>query len=157
MNHSKASLTKASLTKASLTKAPLTKVLTISLISFILLDYLWSGIIYKAKYTEIITKIQAVDLEFRYSSSLMVYFMMSIAIVVWVIPKIDEIPDKTDMEILKSSMKYGSLMGLMIYGFYNFSNYAIFRHWSLETGLVDILWGSFLTGIVSYIVYAMTN
>jgi uncharacterized membrane protein len=134
-----------------------TKSLITALISFFLLDYLWIGIIYKAKYTEMITKIQAVDLEFRYSSSLMVYLIMALAIIVWVIPKIEEIPDKSDMEILKASLKYGSLMGFMIYGVYNFTNYAIFRHWSLETGLVDTFWGSFLMGVVTYIIYAINN
>jgi len=132
-----------------------TKSLITSLIVFILLDYLWYGVIYKAKYNEIITKIQAVDLEYRYSSSLIVYLIMSLSIIIWVIPKIKEIPDKSDKEILKASIKYGGLMGITIYGVYNFSNYAVFRHWSLETGLVDTLWGGFLTSIVTYIIYAI--
>lgn len=128
-----------------------------ALISFFLLDYLWIGFIYKVKYTEMITEVQGVDLEFRYSSSLMVYLIMSVAIIVWILPRIEkEVEDKRDMEILKASFKYGSLMGLMIYGVYNFTNHAIFRNWSLETSFVDIFWGSFLMGVVTYLTYAMT-
>jgi len=127
-----------------------------SLICFLLLDYLWTGIIYKSKYTEMITDIQAIDLNFRYSSSLVVYLVMSLLLVVWVLPKLDQQEDKSDSELLKTSFKYGGLMGIMVYSIYNFTNYAVFRNWSLDTSLVDIFWGGFLMSVVTYVTYAIS-
>lgn len=127
-----------------------------SFICFILFDYLWIGVIYKSKYSEMITAVQGVDINFKYSSSIMVYLMMTLVLVVWVLPKLDEQEDKSDTELLKSSFKYGGLMGIMIYSIYNFTNYAVFQNWSLETSLVDIFWGGFLMSIVTYISYAIS-
>lgn len=127
-----------------------------AIISFILIDFIWIGWISKAKYTEVITEIQGVDLEVRYGSALMVYILMALAIIVWVLPKIKEDPDHSDMNILKNSFKWGGMIGLLVYGIYNFTNNSIFRHWDIEVVVIDTLWGGFLFSIVSYLTYAIS-
>ncbi|ART79794.1 hypothetical protein CBP12_06185 [Oceanisphaera avium] len=43
----------------------------------------------------------------------------------------------------------GGLIGLMAYGTYDFTNLALYKGFTLETALVDFLWGGLLTGAVS--------
>lgn len=42
------------------------------------------------------------------------------------------------------------LLGLVIYGVYETTNYAIFTNWSILTLLIDTLWGGILFGSTTY-------
>ena len=46
----------------------------------------------------------------------------------------------------------GGLIGLMAYGTYDFTNLALYKGFTLDTALVDFVWGGVLTGSVSAIV-----
>lgn len=46
----------------------------------------------------------------------------------------------------------GGLIGLMAYGTYDFTNLALYKGFTLDTAVVDFLWGGVLTGSVSAIV-----
>ncbi len=59
-------------------------------------------------------------------------------------------------QIAKSSQdafKYGCLMGFLMYMTFDFTNLAIFKNYSLSYALKDIAWGTFVYGIVSYIMH----
>lgn len=44
------------------------------------------------------------------------------------------------------------LLGLVIYGVYETTNYALFKNWSLLTVIIDTLWGGLLFASTTYIV-----
>ena len=46
----------------------------------------------------------------------------------------------------------GGLIGLMAYGTYDFTSLALYKGFTLDTALVDFVWGGLLTGTVSAIV-----
>ena len=46
----------------------------------------------------------------------------------------------------------GGLIGLMAYGTYDFTSLALYKGYTLDTALVDFVWGGLLTGMVSAIV-----
>lgn len=46
----------------------------------------------------------------------------------------------------------GTLIGLMAYGTYDFTSLALYKGYTLDTALVDFVWGGLLTGMVSAIV-----
>lgn len=46
----------------------------------------------------------------------------------------------------------GGLIGLMAYGTYDFTNLALYKGFTLDTALVDFVWGGLLTGSVGAIV-----
>lgn len=46
----------------------------------------------------------------------------------------------------------GELIGLMAYGTYDFTSLALYKGYTLDTALVDFIWGGLLTGLVSAIV-----
>ncbi len=50
------------------------------------------------------------------------------------------------------SVKDAFLLGLVIYGVYETTNYALFKNWSIITVLIDTLWGGALFAITTYIV-----
>ena len=44
------------------------------------------------------------------------------------------------------------LLGLIIYGVYETTNYALFKNWSIITVIIDTLWGGLLFASTTYIV-----
>ena len=43
------------------------------------------------------------------------------------------------------------LLGLVIYGVYETTNYAMFKNWHLKTVIMDTLWGGILFGSTTYL------
>lgn len=50
------------------------------------------------------------------------------------------------------SIQDAFLLGLVIYGVYETTNYALFKDWTLFTVIVDTLWGGILFALTTYIV-----
>ena len=53
----------------------------------------------------------------------------------------------------KESLTYGMFIGLIIYGVYNGTNFAIFKNYPLKVSIIDTLWGIFVCGLASLSVY----
>lgn len=51
----------------------------------------------------------------------------------------------------------GLLFGLAAYATYDLTNQATLKNWPLDLSLVDMAWGSFLTGTVSFISYRVLS
>jgi uncharacterized membrane protein len=51
----------------------------------------------------------------------------------------------------------GALFGLACYATYDLTNQAVFRAWPLSLTLVDMAWGTLLTGTVSLIACSLTK
>ena len=51
----------------------------------------------------------------------------------------------------KNSVRNSVILGLVIYGVFDFTNLAIFDNYSLKLGLIDMLWGGILFGISAYV------
>ncbi len=50
------------------------------------------------------------------------------------------------------SVKDAFLLGLVIYGVYETTNYALFKNWSIITVIIDTLWGGILFALTTYII-----
>jgi uncharacterized membrane protein len=44
------------------------------------------------------------------------------------------------------------LLGILIYGVFETTNYALFKKWSIFTVILDTLWGGTLFAIVTFII-----
>ena len=53
----------------------------------------------------------------------------------------------------KEAVVYGMLVGLVIYGVFNSTNFAINKDWSLKLSILDTMWGVVVCGIASSVVY----
>ena len=49
------------------------------------------------------------------------------------------------------------LLGLVIYGVYETTNYALFKKWSILTVIIDTLWGAILFALTTYLTYKFKN
>jgi uncharacterized membrane protein len=52
----------------------------------------------------------------------------------------------------KKSVYDAFLLGLVIYGVYETTNYALFKNWSILTVIMDTLWGGLLFALTTYII-----
>ena len=52
----------------------------------------------------------------------------------------------------KKSTSDAFLLGLVVYGVYETTNWALFKNWSMLTVLIDTLWGGTLFALTTYIV-----
>jgi len=58
----------------------------------------------------------------------------------------------------ENSFSYGALLGLAMYGVYNFTNAAIYPDkWSLKIITTDTLWGLILTGSMTYSLHKLRD
>jgi uncharacterized membrane protein len=55
----------------------------------------------------------------------------------------------------RKSVSDAFLLGLVIYGVYETTNYAIFSNWSIVSVIIDTLWGGLLFAGTTYIVEKM--
>jgi len=54
-------------------------------------------------------------------------------------------------------VKDAALLGLTIYGVYEFTNYSLLKDWSLLTVIMDTTWGTVLFALTTAIVYSLTS
>lgn len=51
------------------------------------------------------------------------------------------------------SVKEAMLLGFVIYGIFESTNYALLKKWNMQTMVVDTLWGGTLLGLTTYLTY----
>ncbi len=57
----------------------------------------------------------------------------------------------------RKSVTDAFLFGLVIYGVYETTNYALFSNWSIITVIMDTLWGGILFAATTYVVEKIKN
>jgi uncharacterized membrane protein len=55
----------------------------------------------------------------------------------------------------RKSVSDAFLLGLVIYGVYETTNYALFSNWSIVSVIIDTLWGGLLFASTAYVVEKM--
>lgn len=76
------------------------------------------------------------------ASSLIAWFLITLGIVYFVNP---------NSKNKKQSFGRGAILGLVIYGVYDLTNYAIIQNWKISMVIIDIIWGMFLCAGISVI------
>lgn len=51
----------------------------------------------------------------------------------------------------------GALFGLFAYGTYDLTNYATLWNWGLKLTLIDMAWGTFVTGPTAVLAFFLTG
>jgi uncharacterized membrane protein len=49
------------------------------------------------------------------------------------------------------------LFGIVIYGVYEFTNYAILKRWKWEVVVMDTIWGGILMALTTWVVYSIVR
>ena len=107
------------------------------LIILILIDSIYLYLT-KNLFKKMVLEIQNSDLQIRLESGLMVYLLITVGLYYFIIKE-------------KRSPYDAALLGLIMYGVFDFTNYAIFKNYDIYIGLMDTLWGSILCGLTIFI------
>ena len=114
-------------------------------ILFIVIDVPALMILNKLFYKNMFTNINQthiVEPKRMYLSGLVVYLLMSIGIYVFVFK---------DKEDTKDIILKGMLLGFVLYGVYDITSLASIGKFGVKEACIDIIWGTILFGLVSYI------
>ena len=124
--------------------------LIIVLILILLFDAAWLGIMVPNFYKPAIGHLLADSL--KPTAGVIFYFLFACALNVFVIgPALKNNIDYTHIFLL------GVLFGLVTYGTYDLTNQATLKNWPWIVTIVDLTWGSLLTGTVSVLATYITR
>jgi uncharacterized membrane protein len=110
----------------------------ISAIVFIAIDSVYLNIM-KGYFQKQVQNVQGSALQINFLGAAICYVFLILGINYFIIK-----PHKSVQEAF--------LLGLVIYGVYETTNYALLKKWSLLTVFIDTLWGGILFALTTYIV-----
>lgn len=114
------------------------------LISMLIIDGCWLALMVKRFYVPNIGHLMGDSPKF--GPAVWFYLIYACAVSIFVV-----MPAMQSHTSLVFVFLMGSLFGLAAYGTYDLTNQATLKNWPVLLTIVDIIWGSFLTGTVSLI------
>jgi len=121
------------------------KILCIVSFLVITIDFIWIKLVMLKEYTALISDIQKTSIAVRLIPTILSYATIILPIVLFSLPRLSK-----DSR-LEDSLVYGGLLGVMMYGMFSFTNYALLDRWTLRVLLLDTLWGGVLYTVVTYL------
>lgn len=115
---------------------------------FLLIDFLWLGVIMSAFYSGELGELarrKGAALNPRWGAAILVYLLIPGGIVLFVRPLLGT--ESTAFQ----AFGWGAVFGLVLYGVYDLTNLAILEKWTIRMTLADIAWGSVLCGTTSIV------
>jgi uncharacterized membrane protein len=104
----------------------------------VLVDSIYLNII-KGYFENQIKKVQGTNLKLNYVGAAICYLFLITGLNYFIIKP-------------RKSVSDAFLLGIVIYGVYETTNYALFSNWSILTVIIDTLWGGLLFAITTYMV-----
>jgi len=105
------------------------------------LDLFWLGA--RGEYhSRLFADIQKSPLTIRFLPAVAVYILIALAIWFFVF----QVADTSVAKNPGKAFAIGATLGFSMYGLYDLTNYATLRGYTLEMTLVDMAWGTFLSG-----------
>jgi len=112
--------------------------LLISAIVFITIDTIYLNLM-KGYFEKQVEKVQGSALKINFSGAALCYLFLIVGLNYFIIKP-------------KKSVQEAFLLGLVIYGVYETTNYALFKNWSILTLFIDTLWGGVLFAATTFII-----
>ena len=118
------------------------KKLVIIGITMLILDYLYINYLILPGFSKMINKIQGKDMSFRIVPAVLCYMLMIFGLYFLIInSRVSE----------KQKLINSFVLGLVIYGVYDLTNYATIINWSSSIAIMDMIWGGGLFLSTTYI------
>lgn len=118
-------------------------------IAFALIDSVWlktmSGRLYRVEIGELL-----VD-RFRLGPAVVFYLLYILGMMIFAVGPAMQNGN------WKTALCYGAAFGFFAYMTYDLTNYATLRVWSLKVTILDMIWGTVLTGLAAAAGAAITN
>jgi len=117
------------------------RLVLLSSIIFVVIDAFY--LTYMTKFfNDLIRNIQGTKIKFRFLGALICYFFLIFGLNYFILNK-----NKSPFD--------AAIFGLVIYGVYESTNYAIFDNWNLKALVLDTLWGGVLFYTTTYLTYKL--
>lgn len=115
----------------------------ISALTFLILDSFWLGAVAPKFYKKYIGHVMAKKANFTAAG---IFYAIFIAGLVFFVlqPAVQE-------ELWTTALTHGALFGLVTYATYDLTSQAVIKDWPWLVTIVDLLWGTFITMIVSVV------
>ena len=115
----------------------------LSAIILISLDFVYLSMI-KGYFSNQVKSVQGTPVKINFLGAAICYIFLIIGLNYFIIKP-------------RKSVADAFLLGLVIYGVYETTNYALFSNWSILTVIMDTLWGGSLFAITTYVVEKIKN
>jgi len=92
----------------------------------------------KSMFGELVAKIQRTAMQLRIEGAIVVYILLAVGLYYFIVK-----PGLSAWE--------AGLLGLVIYGTFDFTNYAMFKNYDLKIAIMDTVWGSLLFALTTLI------
>lgn len=114
-----------------------------TLVVLLLLDsvYLFSTSNY---FNNLVEKIQGTQIEMKMVGVVFVYLVIAFGLNYFIIERNGSVMD-------------AFVLGLFVYGVYEFTNYSIFKKWDAKTVVMDTLWGGILFAGTTYVINTVVD
>jgi len=112
--------------------------LLLSAIIFVAIDFIYINLI-KNYFKNQIEKVQNSPMKVNLFAAMLCYIFLIFALNYFIIQP-------------KKSVSDAFLLGILIYGVYETTNYALFTKWSFLTVVIDTLWGGTLFALTAFII-----
>lgn len=121
-----------------------------SFISMLLIDGVWLGIMGSRFYRPYLGDLMIAELKFLPALLMYLIYCLGLSYLI-TMPNILEEPKVSEIFIK------GMIFGFVAYGAYDLTNQATLKGWPIIVTIVDMLWGAFLTGVISVISNKITR
>jgi uncharacterized membrane protein len=124
------------------------KMFAIVLPIFLVLDFLWLGVLMKGFYNQELGDLarrQDGALAPRWPAAILVYVLIPAGVVFFVRPMLGAGVS------LGQSFALGAAFGCVVYGVYDLTNLAVIDKWTVRMTAIDIAWGSLICGLIAIV------
>jgi len=115
----------------------------ITLAVFFVIDMIWLGVVAKGFYRRHLGSLMSPKV--NWISAMLFYLLFIVGLLVFVIRP------ALMAGVPLNALFYGALLGLISYATYDLTNLATLKDWPLIVTVIDLIWGTVLGGVVSYI------
>lgn len=108
---------------------------------FFAIDMLWLGIVAKNLYFDNIPNLRQQP---NWFAAVIFYLFYIVGIIIFAVyPNLNQPWTR--------ALLYGAMFGFFAYATYDLTNFSTIKDWPLKITIIDILWGTTLTGLVAVI------
>ena len=119
------------------------KTIILTAIIMLILDALYLNAIGKA-YSQQVATIQRTVMNIKIEGAAVCYLFLIFGLYYFILKD-------------KKSVFDAFLLGMVIYGVYDATTYAVFKKWSPSLAALDTLWGGVLFALTTMLVYSLSN
>ena len=112
-------------------------------ILLVLIDYIYLNAI-SSFFNKQIFNIQKSPIQLRFSGAIICYILLVFGLYYFIISQNKKVFD-------------AFILGLVIYGVYESTNYALLKNWKFSTLVIDTLWGGILFALTTYFTYKINK